>query len=129
VEDQLAMIRPMLQLRGFIPAFPVTTGMMTPQGASQRYTLEQGVSYLITARCDAGCRAVDLSLFDAGGHLLQSDADGRDFPTMAFVPRESGQYQVTAHITQCASASCAYGIAVYRRDLATTEQMSAGKSR
>ena len=55
VEDQLTIVRPMLQLRGSLPAFPFALGEAgQAEGAAHAFQLERGVSYLITARCDAG---------------------------------------------------------------------------
>jgi len=117
VEDQLAMIRPMLQLRGFLPAFPMALGE-APQARDEahEFRLEQGVPYLITARCDAGCHDVDLTLSDAQGRVLRSDTDGDDFPTVSFVPGETGTYRVGVKLAQCGSDACSYGVAVFRRD-------------
>ncbi|MFL5382743.1 MAG: S1C family serine protease [Longimicrobiaceae bacterium] len=129
VEDQLDIIRPMLQLRGFFPAFPFALGEAAQaQGGAHAFRLEAGVSYLITARCDAGCRDVDLTLADATGRVLRSDTDGDDFPTVGFVPGETGTYSVGVKLTQCSAAACAYGIAVYRRDPAVTEKRASARS-
>ena len=117
VEDQLMIIRPMLQLRGFLPAFPVALGEAAQaEGGAHTFQLERGVSYLITARCDAACRDVDLTVADAAGQVLRSDTDGRDFPSLTFVPAETAQYQVGVKLAECSSTACAYGVAVYRRD-------------
>ena len=117
VEDQLMIIRPMLQLRGFLPAFPVALGEAAQaEGGAHTFQLERGVSYLITARCDAACHDVDLTVADAAGQVLRSDTDGRDFPSLTFVPAETAQYQVGVKLAECSSTACAYGVAVYRRD-------------
>jgi hypothetical protein len=117
VEDQLMIIRPMLQLRGFLPAFPIALGEAAQaEGGAHTFQLERGVSYLITARCDAACRDVDLTVADDAGQVLRSDTDGRDFPSVTFVPAETAQYQVGVKLAECGSAACAYGVAVYRRD-------------
>jgi hypothetical protein len=117
VEDQLSIVRPMLQLRGFLPAFPFALGEAgQARGGEHAFRLEAGVSYLITARCDAKCHDVDLTVANAAGQVLQSDTDGDDFPTVTFVPAETATYQVGVKLAECASAACAYGIAVYRRD-------------
>jgi S1-C subfamily serine protease len=119
VEEQFSIIRPMLQIRGFSPAFPASTGEVPQaQGATQDYPLEKGVTYVITARCDAGCHDLDLALQDSRGRLLQSDVDGDDYPTLRFVPASSGLFRVTVKIAQCATASCAYGVGVFRLDRA-----------
>ena len=129
VEDQLSIVSPMLQLRGFLPAFPLALGEAAQaQGGAHAFRLEAGVSYLITARCDAGCRDVDLTLADAAGRVLRSDTDGDDFPTIGFVPGETGTYSVGVKLTECSAAACAYGIAVYRRDLAITEKRASARS-
>lgn len=121
VEDQLSIVRPMLQLRGFVPAFPDAMGEAAQaQGGAHAFRLEAGVSYLITARCDAGCHDMNLTVADAAGRVLRSDTDGDDFPTVAFVPQETGTYSVGVKLTQCATEACAYGVAVYRRDPAVT---------
>ena len=123
VEDQLNIVRPMLQLRGFFPAFPFALGEAAQaQGGAHTFRLEAGVSYLITARCDAGCHDVDLTLADDAGRVLRSDTDGDDFPTLSFVPQETGTYSVGVKLTECAADACAYGVAVYRRDPAITER-------
>ena len=123
VEDQLTLIRPMLQLRGFLPAFPFALGEAAQaEGGAHTFRLEAGVSYLITARCDAECHDVDLTLADAAGQVLQSDADGDDFPSVTFVPAETTEYQVGVKLAECSSAVCAYGVAVYRRDPAAVEK-------
>jgi S1-C subfamily serine protease len=117
VQSQLDVIRPMLQLRGFVPAYPVQTGeVATEAGESHEFTLEKGVSYIVTARCDAACGNVDLDVFDAGDRLVDQDTDRDDYPTIALVPRESGSYRVAVRIEQCASEPCAYGVAVFRRE-------------
>jgi len=117
VEDQLAMIRPMLQLRGFLPAFPMAIGEAAQaQDEAHEFLLEQGVPYLITARCDAGCHDVNLTLSDGQGRVLRSDTDGDDFPTVSFVPGETGTYRVGVKLAQCGADACAYGVAVFRRD-------------
>jgi hypothetical protein len=117
VEDQFAIMSPMLQLRGFLPAFPTELGEAAQaQGGAHPYRLEQGVRYLITARCDAGCHDVDLTLADAAGQVLQSDTDGDDFPTVTFVPAETATYQVGVKLAECSTPACAYGVAVFRLD-------------
>ncbi|MFL5540174.1 MAG: S1C family serine protease [Longimicrobiaceae bacterium] len=128
VEDQLDVVRPMLQLRGFFPAFPFALGEAAQaQGGAHAFRLEAGVSYLITARCDAECHDVDLTLADAAGRVLRSDADGDDFPTVSFVPRETGTYNVGVKLAECAADTCAYGVAVYRRDPAITEKRASAQ--
>jgi hypothetical protein len=126
VEDQLAVLRPMMQIRGFLPAFPFALGAAAQaQGRAYEFQLEAGVPYLITARCDAGCHDVDLSLADSTGQMLQSDTDGDDFPTVSFVPRTTGTYRVGVRLTECSARACAYGIAVYRRDAASAPEKRA----
>jgi len=126
VEDQLSIVRPMLQLRGFLPAFPFALGEAgQAEDAAHTFRLEAGVSYLITARCDAECHDVDLTVADAGGQVLQADTDGDDFPTVSFVPRETATYQVGVKLAECASPACAYGVAVYRRDAAAAGKQGA----
>jgi len=129
VEDQLSIIRPMMQLRGFLPAFPLALGE-APQaaGGAHEFRLEQGVRYLITARCDAGCHDVDLTLADAAGQVLESDTDGDDFPTVSFVPTESGTYRVGVRLAECAAHECAYGVAVFRRDPNAPEKRASARS-
>jgi len=127
VEAQLDVIRPMLQLRGFVPAYPVQTGQAPlEQDQAHEYTLEKGVSYIVTARCDAGCGNVDLGVYDAKDQLVQQDNDRDDFPTISLTPRESGAYRVTVRIAQCAAEPCAYGVAVFRRE-PMERQARAGK--
>jgi hypothetical protein len=129
VEAQLQMISPMLQLRGFVPAYPVQTGEAgQAQDESHEYTLEKGVSYLVTARCDAGCGNVDLGVYDTADRLVQADTDRDDYPTVSLTPTESGAYRVTVRIAQCASEPCSYGVAVFRRDPgASPRQAKAGR--
>jgi len=130
VEDQLTLIRPMLQLRGFLPAFPFALGEAAQaQGGAHAFQLERGVSYLITARCDAACHDVDLTVADGAGQVLQSDTDGDDFPTLTFVPTETATYQVGVKLAECGTPACAYGVAVYRRDSATPGRQASAKSR
>lgn len=122
VQAQLDIIRPMLQLRGFVPAFPAQTGEApVAEDQSHEFTLEKGVSYLVTARCDAGCGNVDVGVYDTSDALVQEDTDRDDFPTVSLVPTQSGSYRVAVRIEQCASAECAYGVAVFRRDTITRE--------
>jgi hypothetical protein len=130
VEDQLAMIRPMLQLRGFLPAFPLAFGE-APQARDEAhdFRLEQGVPYLITARCDAGCHDVDLTVSDDHGRLLRSDTDGDDFPTVSFVPGQTGTYRVGVKLAQCVADACAYGVAVFRRDPASAAARTSTQGR
>lgn len=129
VEDQMAMVRPMLQLRGFLPAFPLAMGE-APQARPEahEFTLQQGVPYLITARCDAGCHDVDLTLADAHGRVLQSDTDGDDFPTVVITPRETGTYRVGVRMTECSASACSYGVAVFRREPATAQARAAASA-
>ena len=133
VEDQLSIVSPMLQLRGFLPAFPLALGEAAQaQGGAYAFRLEQGVRYLITARCDAGCRDVDLTLADPAGRVLQSDTDGDDFPTVSFVPTETATYQVGVKLAECATPACAYGVAVFRQDADAAQKRTsapASKSR
>jgi S1-C subfamily serine protease len=130
VEDQLSIVRPMLQLRGFLPAFPFALGQAgQAEGGEHAFQLEAGVSYLITARCDAACRDVDLTVADAGGQVLQSDTDGDDFPTVRFEPTQSGTYRVGVRLAECSAAACAYGVAVYRRDPVVTGKRTSAPTR
>lgn len=116
VEAQLEMIEPMLQLRGFVPAYPVQTGTASiAQGEDHEFTLEKGVSYMVTARCDAMCGNVDVGVYDGDGKLVQEDSDRDDYPTVTLVPAQSGSYRVTVRIAQCTSEPCTYGVAVFRR--------------
>jgi len=127
VRSQLEMISPMLQLRGYVPAYPVQTGASGKDGGSHEFTLERGVSYMVTARCDAMCGNVDVSVFDTEGKLVQQDTDADDYPTVSLVARESGSYRVTVTIPQCRSAeACSYGVAVFRRE-PVERQARAGK--
>ncbi|HET7461602.1 MAG TPA: hypothetical protein VFJ82_10145, partial [Longimicrobium sp.] len=127
VEAQLEVIRPMLQLRGFVPAYPVETGQAPlEQDQAHEFTLEKGVSYIVTARCDAGCGNVDLGVYDARNSLVQQDTDRDDYPTVSITPRESGPFRVTVRIAQCAAEPCAYGVAVFRRE-PIERQARAGK--
>jgi len=122
VRAQFDVIGPMLQLRGFVPAFPAQTGEApVAEDQSHEFTLEKGVSYLVTARCDADCGNVDLGVYDTADALVQEDTDRDDYPTVSLVPRESGSYRVTVRIAQCASEPCAYGVAVFRRDAAARQ--------
>jgi hypothetical protein len=130
VEDQLMVVRPLLQLRGFLPAFPIALGHAAQaEGADHTFELERGVAYLITARCDAGCHDVDLTLANAAGQVLQSDTDGDDFPTVRFEPTQSGTYRVGVRLAECSAAACAYGVAVYRRDPAVTGKRTSAPTR
>lgn len=127
VEAQLEVIRPMLQLRGFVPAYPFQTGQAPlEQDQAHQFTLEKGVRYIVTARCDAGCGNVDLGVYDARDQLVQQDTDRDDYPTLSITPRESGSYRVTVRIAQCAAEPCSYGVAVFRRE-AVERQARAGK--
>ncbi|HSU13793.1 S1C family serine protease [Longimicrobium sp.] len=129
VEDQLAVITPMLQVRGFVAAFPVATGSAARGGGDAHdFTLEKGVSYLITARCDRDCSNVDLGVYDRGDHLLHSDTDDDDYPTISFTPPETGTYHVAVRVAQCSAEPCSYGVAVYRRDIGNRQaSASTGK--
>lgn len=122
VEAQLAMVSPMLEIRGYQPAYPAALGE-APQARPEahEFRLEQGVPYLITARCDAECHDVDLVLADAQGRVLQSDTDGDDFPTVRVVPQATGTYRVAVRLVECATSACAYGVAVFRRDRAPAQ--------
>jgi S1-C subfamily serine protease len=116
VEDQLAVIAPMLQVRGFVRAFPIAISSAGRGGGDAHdFTLEKGVSYLITARCDAGCSNVDLGVYD-GDRLLQSDTDDDDFPTITFTPQETSTYRVAVRMAECSREPCSFGVAVFRRD-------------
>lgn len=117
VEVQMTMVSPLLRLRGFIAAFPTLLGEAA-QGAEETHEvqLERGVSYLITGRCDADCANVDLALSDANGSLIRSDDERDDYPTVGFVPPQTGTYRITLKMTQCSSAPCEYGIGVFRQD-------------
>lgn len=127
VEAQLEVIRPMLQLRGFVPAYPVQTGRAPlEEDQAHEFTLEKGVSYIVTARCDAGCGNVDLGVYDDRDQLVKRDNDGDDYPTISLTPLESGPYRVTVRIAQCTAEPCAYGVAVFRRE-PVERQARAGK--
>lgn len=116
VEAQLDVLEPMLQLRGYVSAYPVQTGTaQTPDGESHEFTLEKGVAYIVTARCDAACNNVDVGVYDGEGKLLQEDSDRDDYPTVSITPAQSGSYRVTVKVAQCTSEPCAYGVAVFRR--------------
>jgi serine protease Do len=129
VEDQLTLVRPMMQLRGFLPAFPFALGEAArAQGGEHAFQLERGVSYLVTARCDAQCHDVDLTIADGAGQVLRSDTDGDDFPTLTFVPTETATYQVGVKLTDCASPACAYGVAIYRRDTAAPGRQASARA-
>src|SRR4051794_34744107 len=129
VEDQLTLVRPMMQLRGFLPAFPFALGEAArAQGGEHAFQLERGVSYLVTARCDAKCHDVDLTIADAAGQVLRSDTEGDDFPTVTFVPTETATYQVGVKLTDCASPACAYGVAIYRRDTAAPGRQASART-
>jgi S1-C subfamily serine protease len=130
IQSQLDMIRPMLAMRGFVPAFPVQTGSAPrSQDESHSFTMEKGVSYIVTARCDAGCRDVDVTLYDGAGHMMGTDEDQDDFPTIGFTAKKSGPYRVTVRIKQCASEPCSYGVAVFSRDERTGQRAAAHPSR
>ncbi|HET7231591.1 MAG TPA: serine protease [Longimicrobium sp.] len=127
VESQLEVIRPMLQLRGFVPAYPMQTGeAAVALDQPYEFTLEKGVTYLVTARCDAACGNVDLGVYDMADQLVQEDSDRDDYPTLSIIPRESGSYRVMVRIAQCASDQCSYGVAVFRRE-PVERQARAGK--
>lgn len=127
VEAQFAMVSPMLQMRGYQPAYPTALGEAAQaRPETHEFRLEQGVPYLITARCDAECHDMALVLADSRGRVVQSDPDGA-FPTVLVVPQATGTYRVAVRLAECASPACAYGVAVFRRDPATA-QAGASKS-
>ena len=117
VSDQLTLIAPMLLIRGYTAAGDVKSGQAAQaQSGTQEFTLEQGVTYLVTARCDAACSNVDLQLTDDAGQVLQSDMDDDDYPTVSFTAPKSGTYRVNVRMARCVAQSCAYGVALFRRD-------------
>ena len=123
------LISPMLQMRGYVRAFPIASGSGAEDatGDSHTFTLEKGVSYLITGRCDAACSNVDVSLFDGAGQMLNSDTDDDDFPTVSFTPQATGSYRVSARIVTCHEEPCAYGVAVFRRDETTGSKQTSAR--
>jgi S1-C subfamily serine protease len=116
VVEQVSMIAPLLSMRGFVPAFPTLLGQAAQSASDSREVpLEKGVRYIITARCDADCHDVDLTLTDAQGKAVQSDADGDAFPTIGFVPEQTGVYRVGVRMSQCSDDPCVFGVAVFRQ--------------
>ncbi|HEU4556956.1 MAG TPA: S1C family serine protease [Longimicrobium sp.] len=127
VESQLHVLEPMLQMRGYVSAYPVQTGTaQKADGESHEFTLEKGVSYLVTARCDAMCDNVDVGVYDGDGTLLEEDSDRDDYPTVSITPAQSGSYRVTVKVAQCTSEPCTYGVAVFRRQPVERHAKAAG---
>jgi hypothetical protein len=130
VVEQVAMIAPLLSMRGFIPAFPTMLGQAAQSASDSREVpLEKGVRYIITARCDADCHDVDLTLADAQGKPVQADAESDAFPTIGFVPRETGVYRVGVRMAQCSQEPCAFGVAVFRQQAPSADPRQATSSR
>jgi hypothetical protein len=76
-------------------------------------TLAGGSEYHIVGACDADCSDFDIELLDANGKQVDVDDKEDDFPIV--VSDASGSFTAHLLMSKCASASCAYGVKIFRK--------------
>jgi hypothetical protein len=64
--------------------------------------------------CDQDCSDIDLEVGTSDGVVLGSDYEANDRPVVRVSPG-AGRFIVSSSIYQCSTATCYYGIGVYRR--------------
>ena len=77
--------------------------------------LHRGVNYAFVGVCDQDCQDIDLTLYDEGGNLIDSDTGNDDYPYIKVRPRWSGQFRVKVTMARCRANYCYYGIGAFGR--------------
>ena len=83
--------------------------------ASDAFGLEVtgNATYVVVAVCDSDCGDIDLVIYDEVGAEVASDVEEDDHPVVR--PRGEGDYSVEVQMVDCAAATCAYAVQVFRR--------------
>jgi hypothetical protein len=80
-----------------------------------RVTLDGGKEYQLMGACDTDCSDLDLLIYDAAGHEVDSDVLTDDFPIVSLSVPRTAQYRVDVRMPGCAREPCRYGIGVFAR--------------
>jgi len=88
-----------------------STGAGTTDSLS--VTLYKGVSYTLVGVCDEDCSDLDLELFNAKGHSIDSDYAGDDFPIVEVTPAKTSRFTLNVQMFSCSNEPCYYGIGVF----------------
>jgi hypothetical protein len=81
--------------------------------ATVHLDLEPG-SYMVAAVCDNDCSDLDLAVAHAGETLARDILDD-DVPIVDFDVTATSGYVFTVSMVRCQTASCGYGLVVYRK--------------
>jgi hypothetical protein len=91
------------------------TGSLVTGGAGRAsLSLEPGRDYRVVGRCDDDCAGLDL-VFSRDEMAIERDLDHDKLPSIDYGARFTGNYTVTAHMVECRTASCDYGVALFSR--------------
>ena len=77
--------------------------------------LEPGF-YRAIAVCDQDCSDIDLQVSDDDGEVLDTDILEDDVPIVDFLAHEAGTFHFAVQVVKCTTATCFYGLQVYRKD-------------
>ncbi|WP_161607265.1 serine/threonine-protein kinase [Prochlorothrix hollandica] len=77
--------------------------------------LDAGNTYSIVGVCDVDCSDLDLTLYDDNGNQIDEDQESDDYPIVTVEPSWSATFRLDATMYQCDTATCVYGIGVFRK--------------
>ncbi|WP_353259599.1 serine/threonine-protein kinase [Prochlorothrix hollandica] len=77
--------------------------------------LDAGNTYSIVGVCDVDCSDLDLTLYDDNGNQIDEDQETDDYPIVTVEPSWSATFRLDATMYQCDTATCVYGIGVFRK--------------
>jgi serine/threonine-protein kinase len=78
------------------------------------FTLDQGVTYLLTTVCDTDCTDVDITLLDENGNQLGVDEETDDHPSIVYTPQQTGRFLLKIDMVSCSTTNCVYGVGIFR---------------
>ena len=78
------------------------------------FPFESG-QYVVTARCDADCRDLDLHLLNSSGASAASDEEPDDAPTVSATVSSAGTLNVKVVMAACSAQPCGYALVILRK--------------
>lgn len=112
--SQFAAIVPHMAEAGY-PNYEVLTVSEIAAGANEtlNYTTQDGQDVVFVGVCDQDCTDLDLRVRGANG-VIGEDVATDDKPLVP-TPAGARPLAVNAIMTACSTATCVYGVAVFRR--------------
>jgi len=109
--------------RGYTLTHEIHDGSLAKTASEDFWVeLDAGVQYALVGVCDEDCEDIDLGLFDADGEQVDSDYELDEVPIVSVTPSVTGRYRVHAYMASCDVEPCFYGVGVFGRGTAASEQ-------